>query len=465
MDKAKKELLSLPKGFVPPHILAGLKESSSVLVAFSGGSDSTALLYMMSQCAKAYGFSLFAAHLNHSIRGEEADRDERFCKELCQKLGVTFFSKKADVPKIAKETKQSVETAARDTRYAFFDEIMRDHSIPMLVTAHNANDNLETMIFNISRGCGIEGICGIPVCRQFGDAIIVRPILQMSKREILAYCEENSLSFVTDSTNTDTEYTRNKIREKIIPVLEEINPEATRSASRLSVNLKADSLYLQSMTDRFLDDLDENGSIAADKICTAPDAISSRAVMSVYKSVSGGASLEYTHIEDVKRLCKSAVPHSSIDLPGKIKAQIENGRLYFKKDDGNRASYSATFSRELHNGNNMISEINCEIFIGSSQSDINIYKTSILLYLDSDKINGTLFARNRLAGDKILSGKHHKDVRKLMNEAKIPLELRSRMPVICDDSGIIAVPKCAVRDGAKANEKTNNILCVNIIFN
>ena len=219
------------------------------------------------------------------------------------------------------------------------------------------------------------------------------------------------------------------------------------------------------MTDRFLAEVDRDGSVEVAKICTSPRAVSSRAIMSLYKSASGNVSLEYTHIEDVRRLCKSATPHSSIDLPGKIRAQIENGRLYFKKDTETRATYYTEFSHALHRGSNAISEINCEIFIGPSQRDINIYKNSILLYLDSDKINGTLFARNRIAGDKILSGKHHKDVRKLISEAGIPLEMRARLPVICDDSGIVAVPKCTVRDGTKANDNTKNPLYINIIFN
>lgn len=465
MDKAKKENLSLPKGFVPPHILAGLDESSSVLVALSGGADSTALLHMICKCAASHGFRVYAAHLNHSIRGAEADRDESFCNDLCKRLGVTFFSTKIDVPRLARETKKSVETAARDARYGFFEELMREHSIPLLVTAHNANDNLETMIFNLARGCGADGMCGIPPCRRFGDGMLARPILQMSKREILEYCRVNSLEFVIDSTNTDTDYTRNKIRAEIIPVLEQINPEVTRSASRLSASLRSDSLCLQSMTDWFLDELGEDCSIEVEKLCGAPDAITNRALISLFSEVSGGGTLEYAHIEDINRLCRAAVPHSSIDLPRKTRARIENGRLYFEKSPEKREKYSSEFFMELREGNNIISDIDCEIFIGNSQSEINIYKNSTLLYLDSAKINGAVFARSRCAGDTILAGKHHKDVRKLISAAKIPLNLRTRLPILCDSDGILAVPLCATRDGAKASHNTNGAVCIKITFN
>ena len=456
----------LPDSFILPQSLAGLDEGSAVLVALSGGADSTALLHLMSICSRHRGFDLYAAHLNHSIRGAEADRDERFCKELCEKLGVTFFARKVDVPGLAKETKKSVETAARDARYAFFEELMREHSIPILATAHNANDNLETIIFNLARGSGADGMCGIPACRGFGGGVLTRPILQMSKREILEYCEKNSLDFVVDSTNTDTEYTRNKIRARVIPVLEEINPEVTRSTSRLSYLLKADSKCLQSLADDFSDSIIGDGnSVELKKLCELPEAIASRVIISLFNKASESGTLEHTHIEDVIRLCRTAAPHSSVNLPNKTVARIENGKLLFEKMRSSDLNKAKDFMQELRIGNNIISDIDCEIFIGNSQSGINIYKNSILLYLDSAKINGGIFARSRRAGDKILAGKLHKDVRKLMSSAKLSLELRSRLPLICDDDGIIAVPYCAIRDGAKAAKDSENALCVRITFN
>ena len=454
----------LPKGFISAQRLAGLDEHSPVLVALSGGADSTALAHMMSICAADQGFKLYAAHLNHSIRGDEADRDEQFCADLCKRLGVTFFSRKIDVPRLAKEEKKSVETAARDARYAFFADLMREHSIPLLATAHNANDNLETMIFNLARGSGAEGMCGIPVCRSFGNRMLVRPILQMSKREILEYCEENSLDFVVDSTNTDTEYTRNKIRAKIIPVLEEINPEVTRSATRLAASIRSDSLCLWSMADRLSAETSDDRSIGLESLCDSPEAIANRAIISLFERVSNGGSLEYTHIEEIRRLCRAAVPHSSINLPGKTVARIENGRLYFEAMGDSPSNKSFEFVCELREGNNIISDIDCEIFIGNSQSNINIYKNSILLYLDPDKINGSIFARNRRAGDKIFAGKLHKDVRKLISAAKLPLSLRAKLPILCDSDGIMAVPLCVIRDGAKAAENAKNALCIRITF-
>ena len=142
---------SLPQGFRAPHTLTGLPQNDSILVAFSGGADSGALLHMMTLYAKASGAQLFAAHVNHGIRGAEADRDEDFCKKVASAYGIKLFTLHANVPEIAKKEKKSIETAARDVRYAFFADVMKANSIKTLCVAHNANDNLETILFNITR--------------------------------------------------------------------------------------------------------------------------------------------------------------------------------------------------------------------------------------------------------------------------------------------------------------------------
>ena len=224
----KSDIYSFPDSFTAPDIISGMPPQSSILVGFSGGADSTALLHLLKKYAELTGAKLYAAHINHCIRGEEADRDEAFCKSFAQELGVTFFSLRTDVPKIAEQTGESVETAARRVRYEYFDSLMSENNIHILATAHNADDNLETILFNIARGTGLSGLCGIPNIRPCANGVVVRPIINMEKREILNYCEQNSLKFVTDSTNVDTDYTRNKIRAQIIPVMREVNSGAVK---------------------------------------------------------------------------------------------------------------------------------------------------------------------------------------------------------------------------------------------
>lgn len=442
---------SLPAGFCEPSLLSGLDKKEAILVGFSGGADSTALLHILSQYSKQTGAKLYAAHVNHGIRGEEADRDERFCAEFAKELGIELFTLHADIPTLAKESGESVETAARRVRYEFFDKVMREQGIRILATAHNANDNLETLIFNIARGSGLGGMCGIPDSRPTESGVVIRPMLSMEKSDVLAYCDAHSLRFVTDSTNLDTDYTRNLIRAKIIPVMQEINSGAVRNARRTCENLREDSLCLQSMAGWFVEELRDGYAIETEKISGSPASVVNRALIRLFDELSGGKTLEQVHIAALCELAKNAVPHSSTSLPYGFEGVIENGSLLLRKKQENAAV--EYYETELFEGVNRISQTNSEIFIGNSQNTKNIYKKSIILYIDSAKINGSLFARQRLAGDRIRTKGMSKSVKKLMCDAKIPLELRDRLPVICDDDGILAIPFVATRDGAAAKDK------------
>lgn len=445
---------SFPEGFCEPSLLSGLDAHESILVGFSGGADSTALLHILWQYSKVAGFRLCAAHINHGIRGDEADRDEKFCKELAERLGIEFFTLRADLPNIAAQSGESIETAARRVRYDFFSKTMKEQGIKILATAHNANDNLETLIFNIARGSGLGGMCGIPDSRPTDGGVVIRPMLAMEKKSILDYCKKNSLDFVTDSTNTDTDYTRNLIRAKIIPVMQEINSGAVRNARRTCENLKDDSLCLESMAGWFLDELRDGYAIDAEKISGSPASVVNRALIRLFTEISNGATLEATHVSSLRNLAKNAVPHSSVSLPCGFEGVIENRKLVLKKK--HQKQETDDYKIELFEGCNTISQTNSEIFIGNSQNTKNIYKKSIILYIDSDKIKGTVFARKRLAGDRIRLRGMSKSVKKLMCDMKIPLELRDRLPVICDDYGIIAVPFVATRDGAAAKNHNNS---------
>ena len=449
--------------FISPSALSGLDEVTPVLVAFSGGADSSALLHMLAEYGKICGARIYAAHVNHMIRGEEADRDEEFCRRVAESLGIELFVLRRDVPAYAREVGKSVETAARDVRYDFFNALMKEHNIPLLATAHNANDNLETMIFNITRGSGLKGVCGIPATRRCEGGTVIRPILDMSRREILEYCRENAIEYVTDSTNVDTDYTRNMIRSTVIPALQKINGNAVENASRLSASLRSDEKCLEELTERFLDEAYGDASLECEKLLALPSAVANRVLMTLFDRASGGGSLESVHVDAILELCRVARPHSVLNLPCEVDARIERGRLFLEKRT-EACVPSEDFQLSLSEGINFISDIHTEIIIGNSQSAKNIYKKSILLYLDSDKICGSLKARNRRAGDKIRSGGMSKSVKKLLCDKKIPLDIRYRLPILFDDEGLVAVPLCCVRDGAEHKGKTDvtSRLCVQI---
>ncbi len=434
----------MTEGFTLPCALAGMAPDTPVLVAFSGGADSSVLLHLLKKHHKG---KIFAAHVNHMIRGAEADRDEEFCREVCERLDIPLFVLKKDIPAYAEQIGASVETAARAARYDFFDSLMEEHGIPLLATAHNANDNLETLIFNITRGTGLSGACGIPPTRKCKNGTVVRPILMMSREQILEYCEKYGISYVTDSTNLDTDYTRNKIRASVIPALKEINPSAVSNASRMCASLREDEYCLCSMSDWFCEQqMNDDASFDIDKLLGSPAAVANRALISLYASVSGGKSLEYVHINAVRELCKKGVPHSRTSLPAGIDACIENGALHLIAA-AEKPTPSDEFFLTLSETETVISQINAQIIIGNSHNSKNIYKTSIPMYLDFDKICGTLNVRNRRPSDKIRIHGVNKSVKKLLCDRHVPLDVRYRLPMICDGDTVIAIPTVGVADG------------------
>ena len=218
-----------------------LAEGDSVIVALSGGADSVSLLYTLRELKDELGFSLSACHINHNLRGAESDRDQRFAESLCEKLSVPVSVFSVDV-KGSVRKHQSVEERARELRYEVFERLAKENSAK-IATAHNANDNAETVLLNLLRGTGLKGLCGIPPVRDY----IIRPLIYTPRTDIEAFCKENSIEFVTDCTNLSTDYTRNKIRLEILPRLAEINPSLVDGIARMTGNLNEDSLFLEKL--------------------------------------------------------------------------------------------------------------------------------------------------------------------------------------------------------------------------
>lgn len=444
------------------------EEEPSVLVGFSGGADSTALLHALNTLNNSGDkrfprLKLYAAHVNHMIRGAEADRDESFCRKFCQKYGIPFFVRRFDVPAAAAESGESLEEAARKLRYAAFDEICRENGIVLIATAHNAGDNLETMLFNLSRGAGAGGLAGIPPKR--GN--IVRPLLLCSKPDIIEYCRENETGFVFDSTNADSAYTRNFIRNELVPRIKRLNPEAERSAGKLSLSLRQDDEFISSLADEY------TAVDSVELLSGLHPALLSRVIMKKHGSAaekygSGTAKLTFEHINQLTTAIHEQ-KNTSLDLPARLTARISGGRLAFIPTS--RTEKSGTHYRyELSEGELFIPEAGLRIVLSKDEkyinTNINIYKLFIHKLLNFAKINGNIYVRNRENGDRIRFGadEHTRSMKKLFSDAAASrfrfkgeyadalAELyrsqtfRDSVPIICDGNGPIYIPDFPSRE-------------------
>lgn len=446
-----------PPFFTPPPLLCETADNAPVLVALSGGADSVALLALLRRYAQKTGAPLSVAHVNHSLRGAESDRDAEFCRALAKEYGLPFHLLEVDVAARAKVSHRGIEEEAREARYEFFATLMKEHGIPLLATAHHADDNAETVLLHLTRGCGLRGLRGISPARPFADGTLIRPLLTATKEELISFCEENRLSYVTDSTNDDVTFARNRIRRNVLTELRRVNPELTDSVTRLCRAATRDDDYLTQSTRQFLADHQrDDGSLPLDALNGAHPAIGARAVALMLSSVREPSS---KHVEAVLALARNAVPHSQLHPGDGVCVRIEDDALTvtaLPDDETEPPSYE----RFLQMGENPIPEADALLLIEAepSQKDHeiyrNIYKKETTTEISSDKIERALLTRPKRDGDVILAGGMHKKVKKLMCERKLPLPLRNRLPLVLDADGILWIPHVALRDGAKGRGVT-----------
>lgn len=297
-----------------------------VLCAVSGGADSTALLHMMKMKETEYGIQVYAAHFNHCLRGSESDSDEAFVVCLCEELAVPLKTGRGDVAAFALSHGMSTEEAAREMRYSFLLSAAEEFNCGVIATAHNSDDNIETVILNLARGTGLKGLCGIPPVRQMNGVLIVRPILDMSREQIEEYLKENGLSHVEDSSNSSDDYSRNVIRHNIVPVLKSINGGLNTAVLRSTELLREDEEYLDRQAKDFISSSFDGSSLPLKPLRKLPRPVSSRVIRSLCPK-----SLGRTHVDAVLKLIEVG-GKGFADLPG-IRLTKENGRLYFGIDE------------------------------------------------------------------------------------------------------------------------------------
>lgn len=430
---SKKDLFS-----TPCHVLLGL----------SGGADSMALLHVLTHWKTPLQVS--AIHIHHGLRGESADKDEAFVRDYCVNNDIPLTVVRADVAVVAKEKHLTLEEAGRRVRYEQFEATRRAVGADYVLTAHTADDQAETVLMHLIRGCGIDGLSGIPSIR--GN--IRRPLLCCTRAEIEEYCAVHGVPFVTDETNADLQYTRNDIRHRVLPLLREINPAVDSALLRLSRRAGEETDYLNQQAMEALSTARCAEGYYTEKIANQPMAIRHRMLRFMLKN------MELSSIEEAYILAADDVvlrQNGAVSLSDGYCFLAEQGIASIKKA-ANTAMPSPLIPDSLP-CSVLFGEFLCTLtdcFIDNE----NVHKLFLQFAIDYDKIVGKLYIRHRLPGDYLhpCGRGVGKSLKKLMNEWHIPAHLRDAYPLLCDEAGVVLVPGYACDERVRATDTTKHYL-------
>lgn len=420
-----------------------LTNESRVLCAFSGGADSTALLTELYRLTRNGKISeLAAAHFEHGIRGEESKKDLAFCRELCARFHIPFFSEEANVPAYAEKEGVSLETGARKLRYAFLYRIADENGYDAIALAHHEQDQAETLLFHLIRGAGLTGLTGMAP----KNGILVRPLLRHSKRELLEYLSSLGQDYCTDSTNALLETDRNRIRLTVLPLLETMNPQVVMHLSETAEKLRRENEFLDSFAKKAYDRTLGRRS----KIAEEQDVIKDRILLSLIRQQTR----DYCENDvDKLRFLLTARSGQMVELTGGIQVRAEGDELCFlKKQVFVNLPAPLTMGKKLQlpSGQTLFMETVEKAVFPSTDSEA---------FVDGETLKGSLIVRAAEPGERFIPyGMHgHKLFSDFYIDKKVPISNRSG-PVVFDDEKPVYVCGFTVDDRVKVTPKTRNII-------
>lgn len=449
MKKHPKTIEQEVINFIKRHQL--FDDEKKILIALSGGADSVFALYFFHKYSNKYNITIAAAHVNHSLRGSESLRDKNFCRKLCGKLDLEFYSKTVNVKSFAKKNKYSIEEAARILRYKKLEEILAKSKSELIVTAHNADDNSETVLLNIVNGTGLEGLSGISVKREN----IIRPFLCLSKEQITEYLKSENIDFVEDSTNNDLSFRRNFIRKEILPKLLELNP----SLNRVVLNTSEVFSNQKRVLDYFINELFEK--IVSKK---GKDFLIDLSELKKYPNEVLGEILKLT-FEDLLKLdfnyndflqfqdLISKQVGTKLEFSQKFAAIKDRGQIRIVK---NSKSLNNIISVSL-NSNTQIDGKILEI-TELKEIPLKIVRNKNEEILCADKLEKKLKLRRWKNGDKIqlLGMKGTKKISDVLTDLKIPSSEKENQMVLLNGNDIVYLVGLKISEKYKVTEETKS---------
>ena len=422
------------------------QNGDKLLLAVSGGADSMVLLHATNSISKDKDLSVRVVTINHGIRGKEAERDVDFVKSECEKLKIPCEVVNIDVPKLSKETKTTTEEAARIERYNIFEKMAAENE--KIVVAHNKDDQVETVLMHLFRGSGIDGARGIPK-RDY----IIRPLIDFTKSEILDYAKQNNISYQTDSTNADLEYSRNYVRNKIIPEIQNIYPNVTENIFKFAqvcekVEDLVDSLIEKSWFTA------KNGIICVSNAAFLQNLlVVAKVIKFAYNMLGEYSDLESKHIAIVTELFEFGKNGSKVDLPHGVVAEKRNENIYFYKGDRQKL-----LKCEFKLGENKLP--NGEIWLVSKIPADQIDFTSGSYYADYHKIPHDAVWRTREDGDKFekLGSLGRKKLNDYFTDKKLSLKERDSQILLAKDNEVLFVVLRDISNKIKIDAGTSVIV-------
>jgi tRNA(Ile)-lysidine synthase len=449
-----------------------LRKGDRVLIGVSGGKDSVSLLDILCQLGPEYKLSLAVAHLDHQLR-LNSNKDTDFVRQLAKKYDVPFFTHKTRVQILAKKEKRSLEDAARQARYRFFEMTGANFRATKLALGHTLNDQIETFFMRLLRGAGVLGLSGIPIKRALNSEItLIRPLLEVTRSQIEAYGEERKLSFREDQSNRDLSYTRNKIRHHLLPLLtSKYNPNLLQTIARTQNLLHQTNIYVNSMADRSFNAL----LIASDKKRLSLQRSKFQKLDRFLQSLVLREAIAQIHLgaqeigfDQIESLLHDLDKKEEFKLqwPGKLVLTASAKCLNLElSDTPMRVKRLKNFCLALP-GKTRIGalgyEIECNLINQTRQikPKRNSRQQKLAEWVDFDKIKGTLYVRTRRSGDRFkpLGSTGSKKLQDFFVDLKVPFACRDKVPLVCDGESIIWVVGYRISDAHRVDDKTKRVL-------
>ena len=432
-----------------------INENDRIALGISGGADSMLLLCALLEKQKEVNFYLQAIHINHHLRGEESDNDSKFVQEFCKSRNVNLIVIDVDVKKFKREQKKSLEEAARIVRYNSINDVMKKQKLNKLFVAHHANDQAETILMHIFRGAGISGASGI----KFNDKVF-RPFIGITKNQILEICDKENIKYVMDSSNLENNYTRNYIRNEVLPMIEKVYGDAIIRICEFGKKCNDIQNYIEGLVKPKLIVDQKNSILIKGDAFNSEGFIVREYVKNAFKKLDIFSDIESKHILLIMELNKMQV-NSMLDLPHGITAKkVYEGVKFYKKSAKKHINSEHAFivGTTTFEG---FGDVKVEII---SDTEVNYGDGN--LYIDYYKISNNAVWRFRKPGDRFAKlGSGSKKLNDYFTDKKIEVDLRDNIPVLAKDNTIYLVAGYDISEIVKIGSETDKIVKITVIKN